>query len=377
MSDDLTLTVNGESLSGWTEVRVTRGIERCPSDFDILMTDLAPGDATGHVVAAGDPCTVSLGADLVLTGYVDKVEPSYDSGRHEIRVSGRGKCQDLVDCSAEWPGGQISGVDALQIAQDLATPYGIDVQLLGPDSGKTIPQFNLMLGETAYEIIERVCRFAGFLCYEDAYGNLVLARASTVSAASGFTEGKNILSGAAAYSVDQQYSEYDCFLMAMDVLSDIGEGGNLVFSLTNPDIARHRKLYIIADAGSGGLQLAQDRATWEGQRRRGRGLQLTLTVDSWRDSAGKLWEPNTTAPVSVPNLHWTRTDPPLIGSVSFMRDAKGTRAEVVLMPPEAFTLEPILLQPIVPDLNQAPPPSPGSNQTGGSPAAGGANQVGG
>ncbi len=127
MSDDLTLTIGGRSISGWDSIRVTRGIERCPSDFDLSLTERFPGEASALVVQPGDACAVSIGGDLVVTGYVDQFHPSITPTSHMIRVSGRGKCQDLVDCSAEWPNGQISGSSALQIAQNLAKPYGISV----------------------------------------------------------------------------------------------------------------------------------------------------------------------------------------------------------------------------------------------------------
>jgi prophage tail gpP-like protein len=40
MPDDgeLTLVSEGQRLSGWQEIRVSRCIERCPSDFDIQFT---------------------------------------------------------------------------------------------------------------------------------------------------------------------------------------------------------------------------------------------------------------------------------------------------------------------------------------------------
>ena len=123
--DDLLLTAGGRQISGWTEVRVTRGVERCPSDFEIAMTELYPGEPLDVTVRPGDECQVVLGADLVLTGYVDRFVPSLGPSDHMIRITGRGKCQDLVDCAAEWPNGQISGASALGIAQKLAQPYGI------------------------------------------------------------------------------------------------------------------------------------------------------------------------------------------------------------------------------------------------------------
>jgi prophage tail gpP-like protein len=53
MIDDLTLIVGGRQISGWTSVRVTRGIERCPSDFEVEMTELYPDEASAFVIQPG------------------------------------------------------------------------------------------------------------------------------------------------------------------------------------------------------------------------------------------------------------------------------------------------------------------------------------
>lgn len=353
--DQLVLKINGVAWSGWTETRVTRGIERCPNDFDVALTDIAPGSADQLIVHAGDPCQVLLGKDPVITGFVDKFSVSIGPDKHEIRITGRGKCQDLVDDSAEWPGGQISGATALAIAQKLAEPYGITVT--APDGpGPVIPQFNLMLGETAYDIIERVCRFAQLLCYEGADGNLILAQAGNVAAASGATEGVNVLAATFAVAMNERYSEIDCFLQSMDVLADVGGGGNLIATAKDPNVLRHRKKFIIADGGGMGLQLAQPRADWEVARRAGRGNVLDVTLDSWRDSAGTLWTPNTLIPLKLPTCK-VAEGKQCIGEVSYLRDEKGSRAELHVMNKAAFLPEPVLLQPVFADLTSPPPPA--------------------
>lgn len=206
--DDLLLTAGGRQISGWTEVRVTRGVERCPSDFEIAMTELYPGAPLDVTVRPGDECQVALGADLVLTGYVDRFVPSLGPSDHMIRITGRGKCQDLVDCAAEWPNGQISGASALGIAQKLAQPYGIAVNSSAPVGG-AIPQFNLMIGESAFEVIERVGRYRGLLAYDQPDGSLILAQVGATQAASGFTEGENVQEATLTWSMDQRFSDYD------------------------------------------------------------------------------------------------------------------------------------------------------------------------
>jgi prophage tail gpP-like protein len=352
MDDELTLSVGGRQLSGWSQVRVTRGIERCPSDFEISMTERYPGESTAFVVQPGDACEVRLGADLVITGYVDRVAYGIGAAQHTVMVVGRSKCADLVDCSAEWPGGQISGADALGIAQKLAQPYGITVSAPG-EKGVRVEQFNLMIGETAFEIIERVCRYGALLAYDQPDGNLLLSQAAQVSAASGFTQGQNVQSATMTFSGDQRFAEYRCFMQSMDVLGDIGEGGNLLATATDPGVLRHRARYIVSEAPTGGQDFAQKRATWEANRRIGRSAQLILVADSWRDSAGTLWTPNTLVSLVLPALkcgdegaalNW------LISQVSYRRDFEGTTCELTIMRPEAFLPMPIMQLPTYADI---------------------------
>lgn len=346
---DLAIVVGKRSLSGWTQIRVTRRVEGCPNDFEVGMTELYPGEADAIAIQTGDPISVMIGADLVITGYVDRYVPSIDASGHSVSISGRGKCQDLVDCSARWPGGQISGSSVLGIAQKLASPFGITVSAIG-SAGGGIPQFNLCLGETAFEIIERICRYRGLLAYEGVDGNLVLATAGTASHSSGFAEGQNALSASITYSMDQRFSEYDVYLMSMDVLGDIGNGGNLVGKATDTGVPRFRPKAIICESGGGGQDVSLQRAKWEAARRAGRGLALTVKADSWRDSSGKLWTPNMLAPVQFPTLklglnNW------LIGEVTYERDNEnGTTASLSIMPPQAFLPEPILLMPTYADV---------------------------
>ena len=70
--DELTLTVGGTVYTGWKDVRVTRGVERCPSDFEMALTEKHPG-GRAVALAPGDPVEVRIGPDPVLTGYIDRV----------------------------------------------------------------------------------------------------------------------------------------------------------------------------------------------------------------------------------------------------------------------------------------------------------------
>jgi len=353
-TDDLSLVVGGLTISGWNSLRVTRGIERCPSDFEFTMTERYPGELSAAVITPGDACQVKLGNDVVVTGYVDRFAPSYaasgGSAQHSIQVSGRGKCADLVDCAAEWSSNQMSGVSALAIAQKLCKPYtGLSASAIGP-VGAAIPQFNIMWGETAFEIIERVCRYRALLVYDAPDGNLVLSGVGTQKAACGFQEGVNVQSASIVFSADQRYSEYVVRRMNTDNLAGTGIGGDILQTFPDPQIKRHRRRYIIAENGdTAGADVALQRGAWEASRRAGRSSQVRLTTDNWRDSAGVLWTPNTLVKLELPSLH-IATAEWLISEVSYKRDDAGTTAELIIMPPEAFNVEPLLLFPSFPDV---------------------------
>lgn len=353
-SDDVTILIDGRTLAGWTDVRITRGVERLPSDFELRLTERYPGEVDAMIIKPGDPCEVSIGADIVITGYVDRVVPAFDQRQHSVTVSGRGKCQDLVDCAAEWPGGQITGSSVLEIARKLSAPYGIEVNAVD-DPGAPIPTFNLMRGETPFEIIERLCRFRQLLAYDDEDGNLVLARSSTKRAASGFAQGVNVESATAMWSADQRFSEYRAYLQSVENLNDIGLGGDLLATYKDGGVRRNRVRIIVAESSGGGigLDVVKDRAQWEASRRFGRSAAVRLVTDAWRDKAGALYTPNTLVPIDLPSLKCEGVSW-VVSEVTYRKGEDGTRCDLLIMPPEAFLVQPTLLQPIPAELAQLP-----------------------
>lgn len=355
-ADEVTIIVDDVELSGWEEVEITLRAEGFPNSFAVAMSIHAPAEAA---LVSGNACTVLLGNDVVVTGYVDRLVNGGTATTHSIALAGRGKSQDLVDCSAEWPTHQIIQGDALTIARQVALPYGIAVELgEGASAGEQVPQWNLNYGETGAEIIQRVARNAGLLAYEDARGRVLLADVGTTNAASGVVYGKNVQGWQVETSMDGRYSEIVCCLQSMDVLMELA-GDDFYHSEPDPNVPRHRQLDIVMEtSASDPMAFTIKRARWEAARRAGRAHVVHATVDSWRDEAGTPWTPNTLVNVDVPGSQIGTAL--VLGEVTFRRtNESGTTAELVLMPRQAFTPEPIVLQP----LNTAefvPAPSPGT-----------------
>jgi prophage tail gpP-like protein len=159
MPDDgeLTLVSEGQRLSGWQEIRVSRGIERCPSDFDIQFTARFPGEAEAAEIRAGAPCQVLIGGDVVVTGYVDRYAPEISPSSHVIRAVGRGKCQDLVDCSA-----YLRGAHKLKtaVANDLTARTANLAALVVVKTPAPLP--SLVQAYRLYQDLERADQLAAY-----------------------------------------------------------------------------------------------------------------------------------------------------------------------------------------------------------------------
>ena len=354
MIDDLVLTANGRDISGWEEISVTLRAEGFPPSFEISASSRDPATGADLAVAPGNPCVVKLGSDTVITGYVDRVDNRGGAAAHSIRIVGRGKTQDLVDCSAEWDSGQIASASVVDIATKLAQPYGITVKLAnGASAGPPIPQTNITYGEKAADIIQRDAQSVGLLAYEDATGALLLAAVGTTQAASGIVYGGNVEEWLVELSMDQRFREIVCTQVSQDILSDAGEGGFFFYAVPDFNVLRHRRLYMTLEMALEPEPFTIQKAKWEVARRAGLATKATATIDSWRDSAGTLWAPNTLVPVSLPGLPAQTLL--CISEVTFRRGKDGTHADLVMLPPAAFAPEPVSLQPYpIADTNPAP-----------------------
>lgn len=348
MNDELTLVVGGREWAGWQRVSVTRSMDTVPANFEIQVTERYP-NMPDISIAPGDPCQVRIGGDLVITGYVDRYVAVISAREHTVRIAGRSKSADLVDCSAfvgdkEAPQYQIMGGTTLSIAQELAKPYDVEVaSVSGP--GAEIPRFNINLGETPWEIIDRITRYSSLIAYDMPDGSVRLAQAGSEKMGSGFVQGENVETASVNFTMDSRFSEYEGFLtssMAFTTQGQMITRGEMAYDRAVP---RFRRKIIISEQTNLGTSMVAQRVQWECNRRIGRSQAVTVQCDSWRDTGGQLWAPNHLAPIRIPALKlpdasWT------IGSITYARDEQGQRGIVLLMPASAFQPEPSAFAPL-------------------------------
>lgn len=360
-----TLRVGGAVYDGWKSLSIKTGIEQLAGTFELSVTERWPDHPDAWVIPPGEACQVEIGDDIVITGYVDAVNVTYDDKSHQIKVTGRDRAGDLVDCSA--PSTSFANQTLLQIAEQLCKPFSIDVfdetvngkkltkkqkkaGKKGTPPKKTrvaskVPKQACQNGETVFKTLDKLARNDGVLLVSDREGGLVLTRAGMAGDCETVLEfGKNILQASLENSHAALFSEITVKGQAAapgasryDVLSSAPKGvvqrtpGS---STGNSQIRRYRPLIIIAEQQADAKR-CQQRAEWEASNREAKARKVGITVQGWREPVtGELWEINKMVKVVCP---WMRLDGWwLISSVTYTLDEGGTKAQLALVSDKAF-----------------------------------------
>lgn len=330
---DIQLKIGSTSFGGWKTLRAETGIEQCAGAFDLLVTDRWADSPEPRKIYAGDACTLLLDDQIVISGYIDNVLPSMDKQRHGMRVVGRDKTMDLIDCSAVFKSGQWKNARLDRIARDICTPFGIDV-VIATDIGAAFDSFIIDEGEKAFEALDRAARMRGVLLTTDGSGRLLLTRATTGKASATLIEGENILYGEVITSWKERYSEITVKGQGKGTADEFGaKVAHGSASVKDTSITRYRPLVIIAEHHGKGPSFLQ-RAEWERNIRRGRGTRARIRVQGWTDTDGRVWRPNTL--VNVQAITLGIAEDLLIVKCDFSLSEEGTLCDLQLAHPSAF-----------------------------------------
>lgn len=344
MSSRVQLKVGGKLFGGWLTVRAEVGIEQCTGAFDLSVTDRWSGEPPqAWPIMPGDACELLLDGQTIITGFTDSVRPSFDKQSHGIRVAGRDKTMDLVDCSAVYKTGQWKGATVARIAADIAKPFGVDVVLAnGVDVGAAFDSFNIEEGERAFEAIERAARMRAVLVMTDGAGHLVLTTASKDKTGRALVQGVNVLHAELDLSWKERYSAITVKGQGKGSASAYGdEVAHGQASVQDPSIDRYRPLVVISEHHGKGPTFAA-RAEWERNVRRGRGTRATVRVAGWTypdpsaSSGASVWRPNTLVETSLPYLGLQQDL--LIAKCVYTLDESGSHTDLFLADPGAFQL---------------------------------------
>lgn len=357
VDDTPVLAIGGKAYSGWSSIRMSRGVDRCVADFDIEVSERWSGQDVPWQILPFSTCTLSFGHDLVLTGYVDEYMPRIGHTAHSVRVRGRSKTVDLIEDTPDIPSGQFQGYGLAQIARSICALFNIQVVVDPSAAAAASTAFadaTIERCETAFTFLERLGRLSAVLLTDDEQGRLVLTRAGSARAAGALLQGGNIQAADGVLSSRGRHSHYIVkgqHALGAGVASWGGAGGvgssappagsvqtQMQAVALDTTVPRYRPRVVLAESQLTQAQM-QLRANWMKQFAYGQGTKAQITLSGWRQPDGSLWRVNQIVPTTAPMLGVDQDL--LVASVEFrLTEADGRISVLHVAPVEAFTPDP-------------------------------------
>ena len=332
---EIALVIDGRAYFGWTELSVEVSIDAMSGSFNLSLASRDQTGASEWPIEEGAACEIQLNDRVLITGWIDNVERSLDPEFRGLRVAGRDRTADLVDCAAIHSPGSWRGRTLSQIATELVAPFGISVTIIG-DEGAPFPRFALQQGETVFAAIERMARYRGLAAWSPGDGSLSIGNPDSGARTGRIAEGANLISGSATRDLSERFSSYLVKGQASGSDSRNGEAAaHVKGEAADPGVKRYRPMLVIGEEQADPAALTK-RAAWEAAVRAGRSSPVSVTVPGWLTDDGAPWSPGARADCAIPSLR-VASDL-LVERVKFSRDGQnGSLTELALVPPEAWT----------------------------------------
>lgn len=331
----IVVVVKGKAYEGWLQSEVDRNLEALSGTFNIPVS-LVPGNPPD--IQRQDNVDIYIGDRRVISGRVLAAEPFYRRGECGLRVMGRDRAGDLVNCSAIYKGGQWSNVKIDRIIKDIIGPFGLEL-VIDADLGDPVKDFKIGLGEMALDAVSRAARLRGVLATADGDGRLTLTTTGKKRFAGSIVRGQNVIAMESIGSDENRHSEYIVYGQA-----DPGEdyAQNLKGRAVDAELTA-LGLYlplVINPDGNTTLAELQTLADHTMRVRRGHAYGFRYTVEGWTFK-GEPWPLNQLVPIyddvaGLSGQEW------LICGVKQSCDLKeGDITELTVRPKEAYDTAPL------------------------------------
>ena len=333
---DLVLIINGQQYSGWKSISLVKSMEAVADTFELGITDIH--DDTFKPIKAGSPCEIRFDDELLLTGYIDDTNPTYDGGARGVTVAGRSKTGDLVDCSlpiTEKEKNEFKNKTFMEVAQILVKPFGIEVTTDIDSFDNSIRVQRYEAGQTVYEYLVEQARLHAVRLVCDEDGDLRITRAGKERIATPLVLGENILSAEGSFSMRDRFSHYHTIGQQQGWEENNGEASAHISGLSEDVAMRYRPTVLDVDNVTGKEKI-QRYAEWQRNVSYGRSRAVHYTVNGWAHE-DDLWRTNRLVKVIDGYMgiieQWL-----MIRDINFALDEKGQRSTLTLVPPEGLGL---------------------------------------
>lgn len=359
----------------WSSVSITSEINALSRTFQLDITPKVYAHNEIPQFKATDEIQLTIGDDLVLTGFIDSTPISYNGTSVTASVVGRSKTEDLVDCNVAPQGYDLSSIKnnswtkninggktfvepniTKAVTQFKNIPLKLAVsQLIAPYGIKLVCESNnaavnsnvhstVKNSETVFKAIQNLTKSSGLYFMDDEYGNLIITDTDDPKSSGATLElGANILTASAQLDYSQRFSRYWYDNDQKGNNKKFGDDLQLISKCQDDEIKRFRFYRYKEQTMNGGISNGPEQ---EAKYRKAQSQKITYTVLGWRTGKdgleGDLWKVNTLVKIKDDIVLGTGvgsnspvTDM-LITKVTFTLDNNGMITTLECVPPAGF-----------------------------------------
>ncbi len=333
-SDEVAILIDGKRFRFWTNVRVTRSVDAM--DTVQLMSPFESDNKDFRSIFkpfSFKKITVTVGGSPIFTGTMIGVNPSLENGQKIVNVSGYSLPGVLNDCTApasSFPL-EFNEQGLKDIAQKLASPFGLSVTF-NAEQGAPFERVACNPDKKILEFIAELARQRNLIISSNSRGSLLVWKSiDTGTPLAKLEQGSSpVLSVTSMFNPQNYYSN----ITGIEPVSIIGSGSQFTVKNNLCNGVIRPLTFNVLDTDSGGIKKAVESKVG---RMFGNMVTYSVTVNTWRDPQGYLWNPNTLINLLAPDAMVYNEYIFLIRSVSFERQDNQETAVLNLVIPGAFS----------------------------------------
>lgn len=331
------LLVNGMRFADWKTVLVCLQIEANYCYYRFTASEDAPSEKlktdgwAGLRIRPGDHCTVILGGEVAMSGFVLTRQVAYSAQHHVVEIIGKNYTWTTTHAEAVTPTMNEEGLTFKELATKLLKPLGLKYD----HQASKDPKLGLVstFGRTVWEVLEEQARLSTIELGpipENPGDTLQGADPDKTNDSGAVIESENILEGREVMSVEfgggpvkipTQITPTDD-KHGPDVRA-LGEAAGSNF-FSQFGVAGMAVPFFAPLEAAGTKEQADNRAAFENAVRQVENVRAEIVVQGWKAHNGKLWRPRWGVWVKSPML--ILSEQLKCRSVTFTQDDRsGTR----------------------------------------------------
>lgn len=344
----IVLAVNGVKYDGWLTASVSTSIEQFCSTFSFSTTVKEnPQLVVQNNLKLQDEVTVFIDDVKKITGYIEKLNISYDSENHSITVQGRDRTGDLVDSSILTKSYKHSNFESL--ANNVLNDNGYNhIKIINNVSNlPALPQ-DLQVAtiqETIIGFLDKYAKTVQVLLTTNEEGNIVITR-ETKEDLGGILVSKNnniinnILGGSIELSSTNRFRYIEVATQGNNnsqTENSVDQRGKSI----DKTIRNPRRKVIVSTTPNQDITL-NELALWNSNLRIAKGTRYSCKVQGFKPVEGKkkIWEFNTLAQVDDERCQLSGQF--LIQGVTYEQSNAGSTTTLSIVNKGAFELSSLI-----------------------------------